>query len=137
MNAVELFQTPPAGLTPQQQSAAFNQRMAQALAIGDPRFQVKNLDRGGLSRGGAQRNQAGINAANAMADGIASAYQGAMDDQSYNANMLLENQRLQEQQAQALAGLQQQNNYADQMAQLQRQQAMMNFAGGLLGGLLN
>lgn len=137
MNEVQLFQTPPTGFTDRQQQAAFNQRMAQALAMGDPRFQMKNLDRAGFSRGGAQRNQAGINAANAMADGIASAYQGAMDDRSYNANMLLENQGRQEQQAQALAGLQQQNNYADQMAQLQRQQAMMNFAGGLLGGLLS
>ena len=66
MNEVQLFQAPPTGFTDRQQQAALNQRMAQALAMGDPRFQMKNLDRAGFSRGGAQRNQAGINAANAI-----------------------------------------------------------------------
>lgn len=136
MNAVQLNQTPPTGYTPQQQQAAFSQQMAQALALGDPRFQMKSLDRAGFSRGGAQRNQAGINAAQAMADGIAAAYQQQMDDSQYNANLLLQGQQRQADQAQALAGLQQQDAYAQQMAQLQRQQAAMNFAGSLLGGLL-
>lgn len=136
MNSVQIHQTPPAGYTPPQQQAAFNQQMAQALAMGDPRFQMKSLDRAGFSRGGAQRNQAGINAAQAMADGIAAAYQQQMDDSQYNANLLLQGQQRQADQAQALAGLQQQDAYAQQMAQLQRQQAAMNFAGSLLGGLL-
>lgn len=137
MNSIQLNQVPPEGFSDRQQQAAYSQRMAQALAMGDPRFQMKSLDRAGFSRGGAQRNQAGINAAQAMAEGIAEAYRGAMDDQSYNANMLLQNQQTQERQAQALAKLQQQDSYAQQMAQLQRQQAIMNLAGSLLGGLVN
>jgi|694.fasta_scaffold01126_26 hypothetical protein len=135
MNSIELNQVPPSGFTDRQQQAAYSQRMAQALAMGDPRFQMKNLDRAGFSRGGAQRNQAGINAAQAMAEGISEAYQGAMDDQKYNANLTLQNQQTQERQAQALASLQQQEAYAQQMARLQRQQAIMNLAGSLLGGL--
>jgi len=137
MNQVTLGRTPPTGYTDRQMSGAFNNQLAQALAMGDPRFQVKQLDRAGFSRGGAQRNQAGINAAQAVADGVSAAYQGAMDDQSYNANLMLQGQQAQERNAQALAGLQQQDSYAQQMAQLQRQQAMMNVAGSLLGGLLS
>lgn len=136
MNQVFVNQTPPSGFTPGQMQAGFNQQMAQALAMGDPRFQMKSLDRAGFSRGGAQRNQAGINAAQALSQGIADAYRQQMDDQQYNANLALQGQSLQEQRAQALAGLQQQDSYAQQMAALQRQQAVMNFAGGLLGGLL-
>lgn len=136
MNAVTMGRTPPTGFTDQQMQAAWNQRMAEALASGDPRFQVKQLDRAGFSRGGAQRNQAGIAASQSLADGIAAAYQGAIDDRAYQSNLLLQGQQRQETQAQALAGLQQQSDYANQMAQLQRQQTMMNFAGGLLGGLL-
>lgn len=136
MNQVTLGRQFPTGYSDRQMGGAFNSKMADALAMGDPRFQVKQLDRAGFSRGAAQRNQAGINAAQAMADGIAAAYQGAMDDQAYNSNLLLQGQQAQERNAQALAGLQQQDSYAQQMAQLQRQQAMMNFAGSLLGGLL-
>lgn len=134
MNQVSIeAQRLPRGYTPQQQSAAFNTSMAQALAAGDPRYQMKQYDRAGLSRGGAQANQAGIKAAQDMAEGIAAAYQGRIDDQAYNAMSDLRSQVSREQFGQALGGLQQQNAYADQMALLQRQQAMM----GLLQGLMS
>jgi hypothetical protein len=125
MNRVQLTQTPPAGLTDRQQSGKFNNAMAMALASGDPRYQTKTLDRAGFSRGGAQANQAGIQAAQSMTEGIANAYRQSMDDQSYNADLALQGQVGQERYAQALGGLQQQQAYANQMALLQRQQALL------------
>jgi uncharacterized protein YbjQ (UPF0145 family) len=110
-------------------SASFNNDMAFALASGDPRYQMKQYDRAGFSRGGAQRNQAGIQGAQDLANGIASAYQNAMQQANTDAMNALQWNAGQEQYAQALGGLQQQNAYANQMAQLQRQQALL----GLLG----
>lgn len=130
MNQVSIdAQRLPRGLTPNQQAGAFNNRMAQALAAGDPRYQMKSYDRAGLSRGGAQANQAGIKGAQEMADGMAAAHRGQIDDQQYNAMTDLQSQVSREQFGQALGGLQQQNAYADQMARLQQMGVLM----GLLG----
>jgi hypothetical protein len=130
MNQVSIDnQRLPTGYTPRQQSGAFNNSMAQAMAAGDPRYQMKQYDRAGFSRGGAQANQAGIKGAQDMANGIAAAYQGQIDDQQYNAMTDLNSQVSQERFGQALGGLQQQNAYADQMAMLQQMGALF----GLLG----
>jgi hypothetical protein len=124
VNQVQLYQE-----TPYTQrnlpTASFNNDMAVALAAGDPRYQMKQYDRAGFSRGGAQRNQAGISGAQQMADGIAGAYQRAMQSAQTDGLNQLQYQTDQEQFAQALGGLQQQNNYASQMALLQRQQALL------------
>jgi uncharacterized protein YbjQ (UPF0145 family) len=124
---------PSGGLTPGQQTGAFNNAMARAMASGDQRYQMKRYDKAGFSRGGAQANQAGIQGAQDMSQGIADAYQQSLDDQHANAMRDLQSQTSQEQYAQALGGLQQQQAYAQQMAMLQRQQAVM----GLLQGLLD
>jgi hypothetical protein len=137
LNSVQLNQTPPTGLTPQSINAALNNRLAVAMSMGDPRMAVKKYDRAGLSRGGAQWNQAGIEAAQRLSDGVADAYSSQIQDQSYNAGLQLQGQQAQEQTAQALGGLQQQRDYSNQMAALQRQQTMLGFAGGLLRGLMN
>lgn len=105
--------------------------------MGDPRMAVKQYDRGGISRGGAQWNQAGIDAAQRLTDGIADAYSNQIRNQSYDAGLRLQGQEGQEQFAQALGSLQQQRDYANQMAGLQRQQAMLGFAGNLLRGLMD
>jgi len=118
----------PRGLTGRQQSGAFNNAMAQALAAGDPRYQMKQFDRAGFSRGAGQANQAGIKGAQDLADGIANAYRQSVDDTQYNATTGLGSQVSREQFGQALGGLQEQNNYAQQMAALQR----MNLLQGLL-----
>jgi uncharacterized protein YbjQ (UPF0145 family) len=128
MNNVTLNQPSPFTTVPMP-SAQFSNEMAAALASGDPRYQAKQLDRAGFSRGGAQFNQAGIQGAQDLANGIASAYQNAMQQANTDAMNALQRQTGQEQYAQALGGLQQQNAYANQMAQLQRQQALL----GLLG----
>ena len=136
MNAVTINQRPPTGYRPQSTDAAFNNQYAMALASADPRFAIKQYDRGGISRGGAQFNQAGIDAAQKFASGLADAYGNQYQNVAYNANTALQGQQSQEQFGQALGGLQQQNNYANQMAALQRQQAVMGTLTSLLGGLL-
>jgi hypothetical protein len=133
MNRVQLTQPPPGGLNDSMREGKFQNNMAQALASGDPRYQMKRYDRAGFSRGGAQANQAGIQGAQDMSQGIASAYRQSMDDEAYNANLALQYQTGQERFAQGLGGLQQQQAYARQMALLQRQQAVL----GLLGGLMD
>ena len=132
MNNVTSYQQQPKGLTQKQITAKFNRDQAQALAMGDPRYQMKELDRGGLSRGGAQMNQAGINASQAVSDGIAAAYANQLQNQQYNANLGLQNQATSEQYGQALGALQSQANYANQMAALQRQGALYGLIGNLI-----
>lgn len=128
MNDVRIAQ-PPVTMDPARLAKS---RLANAYSLGDPRYQMKQLDRAGFSRGGAQRNQAGINAAQQMSDSIAEVYSGQLQDQQARALANLQSQQGQEQFAQSLGSLQQQNNYANQMAALQRQGAMMNLLGGLL-----
>lgn len=137
MNTVQSFQTPPAGTGPRRINAALNNQLAVAYSMGDPRMAVKQYDRAGLSRGGAQWNQAGIDAAQRLADGVAEAYSNQIRNQAYDSGLQLQGQEAQEQFAQALGGLQQQRDYANQMASLQRQQTMLGFAGGLLRGLMD
>lgn len=137
MNNVQLYQ-PPAQAIPQSAiNAQFNQQMARALASGDPRQNVKQYDRPGMSRGGAQWNQAGIDSARNLAEGVSDAYTSRINAQAYNANANLQANVGHEQYAQALGGLQQQDAYAAQMAALQQQQAWLGIGTGLLRGLMN
>lgn len=125
MNNVDLYQQSPFTQPQAIPGQAFNNDMAFALAAGDPRYQQKRLDRAGFSRGGGQKNQAGIVGAQDMVNGIAGAYQNAMQSANADAMNDLQWRSGQEQYAQALGGLQQQNAYANQMALLQRQQALL------------
>lgn len=133
MNNVQTYAPLPAGITQQNRNAQFNNSYANALAAGDPRYAIKNYDRGGISRGGAQQNQAGIDAAASLADGIAQAYSTDQQNAQYNANSMLQGQQLQEQNAQALAGFNSQQAYADQMNRLQNQSALAGMLGGMFG----
>lgn len=138
MNTITTNTPYPTGYSPQQMQASFNNAQAQALALGDPRGSLKrnNLIRPGMSVGRAQMNQAGIQGAQEMADGIAAAYGQNLQQNAYNANTQLQGQQANEQFAQALSGLQQQQNYAQQSEALQRQGMMMGLFGNILGGLL-
>ena len=138
MNNVYMRQPPPAGYTPDQTRSAFNNSLAFAHAEADPRYAMKigNYDRAGMSRGGAQKSQAGADSAKRLADGVSRAYQGQLADAQYNADTALQGLVAQEQFGQGLGSLQSQNAYANQMAALQRQQTEMDFYGGLLRNLL-
>lgn len=132
MSTVNVNQAYPQGFTQKQLGAQFNNDYASAVAAGDPRYQMKQLDRPGMSRGGAQMNQAGIKASQEVADGIARAYQNNLSGQQFNANLDLANQGRAEGFSQALQGLQSQNNYANQMAGMQRQNALFGLIGNLM-----
>lgn len=132
MNTVTYGQPVARGIPADTRRRAFNYAEATALASADPRYNLKTLDRAGFSRGQGQLNQAGIEAARSLSEGMAAANTQALDLGSYNANLALQADSAREQNAQALSGLQSQNAYANQMAALQRQQMIT----GLLGGLL-
>ena len=102
--------------------AMFNQNMAQAKAAGDTRFQAKQLDRAGMSRGRGQMQQAENQGAAAMAQGIAQAYGQQNQDDALLAGLSMDAETDQERQAQQFAAIntQRQNQYL-----------------GLLSGLFN
>jgi hypothetical protein len=106
----------------------FNTDYANALASADPRYQLKEMDRPGMSRGAGQANQAGIKSSQALADGVAQAYGNQLANQSYNADPSNSAEMF----GQALGGLQQQANYSNQMAALQRQGALYGLIGNLI-----
>ena len=133
MNQVQLARPITQGINPQNRNAQFNNAYAQALAAGDPRYTVKEYDRGGISRGGAQMNQAGIDAAANLADGIAKAYSQDAGNAEFNANTTLRSQQQREAMAQNLGAFNSQQAYADQMNRLQNQQAFAGMLGGLFG----
>lgn len=110
--------------------------LASAYAAGDPGHHLKTYDRPGMSRGAGQFNQAGIDSAQAMADGIRDAY--LQDDQLSLASAQSDLKQTTEQEAFAneLSAMQQQDAYARQLAALTAQQNKMNFVTGILGGLL-
>jgi len=112
--------------------AQFNNKMAQALASGDERFNIKQYDRPGFSRGAGLWNQAGIESAKNLAEGIADAYSTDLQNRQANALTGLQNASARASQAQSLGALQQQNKYANQMAALQAQNQMLSLLGGLL-----
>jgi len=128
LNNVQLYQQSQEGIPDSQRQAAFNNNYARALAAGDPRYQLKDLDRAGMSRGKGANNQAGIRASQAMSDGIADAYAQDLQARQFNANLTSGDQEY----GLALARLQQQNRYADQMAALQRQNALVGLMGSFL-----
>ena len=132
MNQVNINQPYPQGFTPKQMGAQFNNDYANALASGDSRYQMKQLDRPGMSRGAAQMNQAGIKASQDVAYGIAQAYGNQLQSQQSNANLGLQNQAQAEQFGQALQGLQSQADYSNQMAAMQRQNALLGLIGNLI-----
>ena len=133
MNQVQLTRPITQGINQQNRNAQFNNAYAQALAAGDPRYTVKEYDRGGISRGGAQMNQAGIDAAANLADGIAKAYSQDAGNAEFNANTTLKSQQQREAMAQNLGAFNSQQAYADQMNRLQNQQAFAGMLGGLFG----
>lgn len=116
--------------------AFLNNQVASAYAAGDPRFNVKQYDRPGLSRGAGALAQAGIDASKGFARGIADAYQADNQYALSQAGRNLEQSAADEAFAQQATALQQQQAYADRMARLSAQQQQLGLVQGLLGGLL-
>lgn len=121
--------------TPNTQGA-FNTAIAQAQAAADPRFNMKSMDRNGVSRGRGTLGIAGIQAAQSLADGIAKAYQIPATDALTDADNALQYQASRENFGQGISNIAMQNDYANALAALQRTQNVMQFQGNALGGLL-
>lgn len=107
--------------------------LARAAAASDPRFNMKEYDRAGVSRGRGTAAQAGIKAAQGFSQGVADAYDNHLRQQAANADAMLQLQRGQEEYGQALGGLQSQATYAEQMAALQRQGLLYGLIGDVMG----
>jgi hypothetical protein len=124
-------------LIPQQRvNANFNNDYASAISLGDPRLTMKQMDRGGMSRGAGQMSNAGMMGAQKMAQGIAEAYGTKQKAQDYNNAYSMQNQQSDASQHQSIQSLLMQQQYNNQMAAQQRQNSAMNFATSILGGLL-
>ena len=114
----------------------FNTAFANAQAAADPRFNMKAMDRNGVSRGKGTLATAGIQAAQSLADGIAQAYSQQSQDAATNANNTLQYQTNQENFGQGASSIAMQNDYANALAALQRNQNVLQYQGNALGGLL-
>lgn len=108
-------------------------RLAKAHASADPRFNVKQIDRAGVSRGRGAYAQAGIQAANNLASGLADAYGQQLQDASTYADADLRINKNQEQYSQALAGLMSQATNSARMDELQRRGLLYGLMGDILG----
>lgn len=136
MNSVTIAPNPETGISRALSDAQFNANLATAQSLGDTRYNLKKLDRKGISRSKANKYQAEISGANDAANAVADAYSQRLQNAAYGANADLESRAQREQYAQQLWNLQSNNANADALSALQRQQTMMNFATGILGGLL-
>ena len=85
--------------------SAYNNNFANAITAGDPRLQVKQMDRGGMSRGAAQYSAAGMQGAAKMAEGIANAYSQKQQAQDYNTAAAQQTYQQDATQQQALGAL--------------------------------
>ena len=134
MNLYSTYTQPSQPYSARQTRAAQNNAIADAQASADLRYNMKPLDRAGLSRGGAQALAAGLAAAQNLADGIARAYAIPRDDAMSNAV----DSRQQESLGLQMQSLASQSQYADLLDRLQRQStAQQSILGGLMGGSLD
>lgn len=124
---------------------AVNNVMAQGYQYGDQRYQMKQLDRAGLSRGRGQQFIAGQEGAQAVSKAADAAAQMRSEDQMTNAKMKSDYEKARELEAQNLAMVSHAMNQADwsrrfagqsAAAQLQMamQQAQMNLMLALMRG---
>lgn len=106
--------------------------LANAQASADPRFNMKQYDRPGLSRAGGARAQAGIDAGQNLVKGISQAYGNYQNNQTNAANTALQYASGQEQFGQALNGLAQQNAYQQAMNRMSNLQSGVGILGTLM-----
>jgi hypothetical protein len=95
-------------------------KVAQAQAAADPRYNAKSLDRPGFSRGAGQMNQAGIQAAQNYASGMAGAYSDYLQEADQEAGSNLSYDRSREQYSQALQSLLADYNTQSQLRNYER-----------------
>lgn len=102
---------------------AVNNVMAQGFQHGDQRYQMKQLDRAGVSRGKGQQFIAGQEGAQAVSKAAESAAQIRSEDQAANAKMKSDYEKAKELEAQNLSMVQHAKSQADWSRQFARQSA--------------
>lgn len=137
MNEVNIPTSYTPGLSSGARQRMFENNYAKALALGDPRMELKKLDRPGISRGAGQQRVAQANASGAMMDAVAQAYNEDRQMQTDSALNTLQGQAADAAYGQQLGGFQSNDYYSDAMNQIAARQAGLNLATSLLGGLLS
>ena len=137
-NQVTLKQQPrPAlGFTPRQTNAEANYQKAIAAASADPRYNAKQFDRAGVSRGAGQYSYAAAKGAQQYADQMSAAEMARMQDAYSNAGLALGEQARNQDFGMTLAGLQEQQGQNAYMQRLSQQQRMMDFTGNVFNQIL-
>lgn len=137
MNEVNL----PTSYTPSLSQGArqrmFENNYAKALALGDPRMELKKLDRPGISRGLGQQNVAEANSTASMMDAMAQTYNEDRQMQTDSAISDIQGQAGDAAFGTQMGGFQANDYYSDAMNQISARQAGLNLATSLLGGLLS
>lgn len=107
---------------------AVNNVLAQGIQQGDQRFQMKQLDRSGFSRGKGQQYAAAQEGQQALGQAASQAASIRAQDQMANAKMRADYEKMREQEAQASAmsaHSRSQSNWAVQFARRQAAASML------------
>ena len=138
MNQVNLYQqpSPSLGYTPRQTNAEANYHQARAHAMADPRFNAKQFDRPGSSRGKGQYAYGAAQAATAYADSLSQGEAARMQDAYSNAGLRLNDQARQQDFGLALSGLQEQDAQQAAMFNLGQQGRALDFAGNAFNQMM-
>lgn len=126
----------PQGFSPQQTQGSYNFQKAQSHASSDPRMHMKGFDRAGFSRGKGQQGYAAASAAQAYGQGAEAAEGIGLQDAASNANLNLQYDASRDQQALALARLQEQSRNQQAMFGIQQQANAMGLAGNIFGSVM-
>jgi hypothetical protein len=114
---------PPQYIDIEDTEASVNNTLARGQQAGDQRYQVKQMDRAGVSRGKGQQTAAQIQSAKEMASSANQAAETRAQDQMSNEKMRADYEKAREQEALAIAGAQFGMNFAGMQARLAQQRA--------------
>jgi len=109
-----------------------NNTLAAGIQAGDQRYQVKQMDRAGVSRGKGQQSAASVQSAKEMTAAANQAAETRAQDQKTNAQMRADYEKARESEALAIAGSQFGIRYGQMQAQLAMQQSAMNLMQSLM-----
>jgi hypothetical protein len=137
MNEVNIPKSFTPGLSSGARQKMFENNYAEALALGDPRMELKKLDRPGISRGAGQQRVAQANATGQMVDALAKTYNEDRQMQTEAAINTLQGQEQDAAFGQQMGGFGANDYYSNAMNQISARQAGLNLATSLLGGLLS
>lgn len=123
---------PPQYIDIEDTEASVNNTLARGQQAGDERYQIKQMDRAGMSRGKGQKTAAQIQSAKEMGAAANEAAETRAGDQLNNAKMRADYEKARESEALAIAGAQFGINFAGMQAQLAQQAQAANLMFSLM-----